>query len=114
MTTKCFDRYKNEITEGSYVSVQRAGVVKVYTKEDGELWFNPYPEKFGEQMVKKYFRDDIELYAKDTMEYLKYYITDRLTDEAQSMMTPINDDYEVGLVQGKIEAFKEIERVLRE
>ncbi len=56
---KCTDKFGNEVIDGDFVDVQRAGIHKAYKKEDGQLWFNPYPNEFGEQRVSSYFSNDM-------------------------------------------------------
>jgi len=56
-TTRCFDKFGNEIREGDIVSVQAAGNQIVYSK-NGQQMFKPYG---SEEMVKDYFRNDLEL-----------------------------------------------------
>ena len=51
------DRFGNEITAGTFVSVQRAGVYKVYEVND-ELVFTPYGV---EELVRHYFQLDLEI-----------------------------------------------------
>ena len=60
-TTRCFDKFGNEIRDGDIVSVQMAGNQIVYTK-NGHLMFKPYGD---EEMVKDYFSNDLELKKYD-------------------------------------------------
>lgn len=55
----CTDKFDNELGDGDFVDVQKAGIHKVYKKVDGQLWFNPYPNEFGEEMVSSYFSNDM-------------------------------------------------------
>ena len=54
----CVDRLDRVITDGSYLSVQKAGVHRVYAKDNGLLYFKPYGT---EEKVSAYFRGDLEL-----------------------------------------------------
>jgi len=49
------DKLGNDITEGSMVDVQKAGIFPVY-KKDGELWFEPYGKP---DRVMAYFSNDL-------------------------------------------------------
>ena len=59
---KCHDKFDNEVTDGCFVDVQKAGVHKVYKKEDGQLYFKPYGK---EDRVSAYFSNDMVLCTKD-------------------------------------------------
>jgi hypothetical protein len=54
----CRDKFDRVIQHGYYVDVQKDGVCKVYRKEDGQLYFNPYGE---EERVSNYFSNDLIL-----------------------------------------------------
>lgn len=56
---KYTDKFNNEVVDGDFVDVQQVGIHKVYKKQDGQLWFNPYPNEFGEERVSFYFSNDI-------------------------------------------------------
>lgn len=56
---KCTDKFGNEVIDGNFVDVQQAGIHKIYKKEDGQLWFNPCPNEFGEKRVSFYFSNDM-------------------------------------------------------
>ena len=62
---KSTDKFGNEVMDVDFVDVQRAGIHKVYKKEDGQLWFNPYPNEFGEQRVSSYFSNDMVKYDEE-------------------------------------------------
>ena len=52
-----FNKFNNEIFAGDFVDVQTDPIPrKVYKKEDGELYFNPYDEK---ERVAAYFKTDL-------------------------------------------------------
>jgi len=53
---KCTDKFGNEVADGDFVDVQRAGIHKVYKKEDGQLYFKPYGK---EDRVSAYFSNDM-------------------------------------------------------
>lgn len=56
-TKRCFDKFNNEIFVGDYVDVQTDPVPRrVFKKEDGELYFNPYKK---EEKVSAYFKNDL-------------------------------------------------------
>lgn len=56
-TKRCFDKFNNEILVGDFVDVQTDPIPrKVYKKEDGELYFNPYEK---EEKVSTYFKTDL-------------------------------------------------------
>jgi hypothetical protein len=56
-TKRCFDKFNNEIFVGDFVDVQTDPISrKVYKKEDGELYFNPYEK---EEKVSAYFKTDL-------------------------------------------------------
>jgi hypothetical protein len=52
---KCIDKFDNEVKDGDFVDVQKAGVHKVY-KKDGQLYFKPYG---NEDRVAAYFSNDM-------------------------------------------------------
>lgn len=52
---KCWDKFSNEVKEGDFVDVQKAGIHKVY-KKDGQLCFKPYGD---EEKVYSYFSNDM-------------------------------------------------------
>jgi hypothetical protein len=54
----CRDKFDRVIQDGYYVDVQQSGIHKVYTKEDGQLYFTPYGK---EEMVSSYFSNDLTL-----------------------------------------------------
>lgn len=55
-TKRCFDKFNNEIFVGDFVDVQTDPIPrKVYKREDGELYFNPYEK---EEKVSAYFKTD--------------------------------------------------------
>lgn len=62
---KCTDKFNSELLDGDLVNVQKAGIHKIYKKDDDQLYFNPYPNLFGEQLVKDYFATDIVKCDKD-------------------------------------------------
>ena len=56
-TKRCFDKFNNEIFAGDFVDVQTDTIPrKVYKKEDGELYFNPYEI---EEKISAYFKTDL-------------------------------------------------------
>jgi hypothetical protein len=56
-TKRCFDKFNNEIFVGDFVDVQTDLILrKVYKKENGELYFNPYEK---EEKVSSYFKTDL-------------------------------------------------------
>lgn len=56
-TKRCFDKFNNEILVGDFVDVQTDPIPrKVYKKEDGELYFNPYEK---EEKVSTYYKTDL-------------------------------------------------------
>ena len=56
-TKRCFDKFNNEIFVGDFVDVQTDLIPrKVYKKENGELYFNPYEK---EEKVSSYFKTDL-------------------------------------------------------
>ena len=59
---KCYDKFNQILKEGDYVDVQKDGIYKIYKKEDGQLYFNPYG---GEYKVSNYFSNDMVKCDKD-------------------------------------------------
>jgi hypothetical protein len=59
---KCYDKFNQILKEGDYVDVQKDGIYKIYKKEDGQLYFNPYG---GEDKVSNYFSNDMVKCDKD-------------------------------------------------
>jgi len=56
-TKRCVDKFNNEIFVGDFVDVQTDPIPrKVYKREDGELYFNPYEK---EKKVSAYFKTDL-------------------------------------------------------
>ncbi len=54
---RCFDKFNNEILVGDFIDVQTDPMPrKVYKKEGGELYFNPYE---NEEKVSAYFKTDL-------------------------------------------------------
>jgi hypothetical protein len=51
---RCFDKFNNEILVGDFIDVQTDPMPrKVYKKEGGELYFNPYETKKRYQHILK-------------------------------------------------------------
>jgi len=52
----CIDRFGDILKENDIVDVQRAGEFKIFKKDDGELYFNPYGK---DEKVHLYFSNEI-------------------------------------------------------
>lgn len=59
---RCTDKFDNEVKDGDTVDVQKAGLHKVYKKEDGQLYFKPYGK---EDLVCDFFSNDMVKCDKD-------------------------------------------------